>query len=170
MKVNIKAPRHSLLCGEFTGDRWIPRTNGQWRGKCFHLMTSSWYHINIWCLDNLIVDTPHQRCGCNALFGQWSWSDSFNSHMKNNPNVLYRRFFNNTDTGTYVCLKSFMSEQNTPNILDRMLINLLRLKQGLLVQVLWSWDCTYHESWKTNYFLHAKIISWELSTRAINQN
>ena len=29
------------LCGEFTGNRWIPRTNGQWRGKCFHLMTSS---------------------------------------------------------------------------------------------------------------------------------
>ena len=27
---------------EFTGDRWIPRTKGQWRGKCFHLMTSSW--------------------------------------------------------------------------------------------------------------------------------
>ena len=23
-------------------DRWIPRTKGQWRGKCFHLMTSSW--------------------------------------------------------------------------------------------------------------------------------
>ena len=22
--------------------RWIPRTNGQLRGKCFHLMTSSW--------------------------------------------------------------------------------------------------------------------------------
>ena len=33
---------HWPLCGEFTGDRWIPRTNGQWRGKCFHLMTSSW--------------------------------------------------------------------------------------------------------------------------------
>ena len=29
------------FCGEFTGDRWIPRTNGQLRGKCFHLMTSS---------------------------------------------------------------------------------------------------------------------------------
>ena len=39
---NIKAPRHWLLCGEFTGDRWIPRTNGQSRGKYFHLMTSSW--------------------------------------------------------------------------------------------------------------------------------
>ena len=24
-------------------DRWIPRTKGQLRGKCFHLMTSSWY-------------------------------------------------------------------------------------------------------------------------------
>ena len=26
---NIKAPRHWPLCGEFTGDGWIPRTNGQ---------------------------------------------------------------------------------------------------------------------------------------------
>ena len=24
IKENIKAPRHWLLCGEFTGDRWIP--------------------------------------------------------------------------------------------------------------------------------------------------
>ena len=30
-----------LLWGEFTGDRWIPHTKGQLRGKCFHLMTSS---------------------------------------------------------------------------------------------------------------------------------
>ena len=41
MKENIKAPRHWPLYGEFTGDRWIPRTNGQLRGKCLHLMTSS---------------------------------------------------------------------------------------------------------------------------------
>ena len=39
---NIKGPRHWPLCGEFTGDRWIPRTIGQLRGNCFHLMTSSW--------------------------------------------------------------------------------------------------------------------------------
>ena len=26
-------------------DRWIPRTKGQLRGKCFHLMTSSWDRI-----------------------------------------------------------------------------------------------------------------------------
>ena len=29
MKENIKATRHWPLCGEVTGDRWIPRTNGQ---------------------------------------------------------------------------------------------------------------------------------------------
>ena len=36
-----------VLCGEFTGDRWIPHTNGQQRGKWFHLMTAS---CNIYCI------------------------------------------------------------------------------------------------------------------------
>ena len=46
MRVNgawTKRYCHWPLCGEFTGERWIPCTNGQWRGKCFHLMTSLWY-------------------------------------------------------------------------------------------------------------------------------
>ena len=43
---NIEAaPRHWPLWEEFTGDRWIPRTKGQLRGKCFHLMTSSWDRV-----------------------------------------------------------------------------------------------------------------------------
>ena len=46
IKENFKAPRYRPLCGEFTGDRWIPRTNGQLCGKCFHLMTSSCEHIS----------------------------------------------------------------------------------------------------------------------------
>ena len=29
IKESIIAPRHWPLCGEFTGDRWIPHTNGQ---------------------------------------------------------------------------------------------------------------------------------------------
>ena len=29
IKENIKVPRYWPLCGEFTGDRWIPRTNSQ---------------------------------------------------------------------------------------------------------------------------------------------
>ena len=46
----IKARRHWPLCGEFTGGRWIPRTNGQWHGKCFHLMTLPWgkFVWNLW--------------------------------------------------------------------------------------------------------------------------
>ena len=43
IKDNIKAPRHWPFWWEFIGDRWLPRTKAQWRGKCFHLMTSSWY-------------------------------------------------------------------------------------------------------------------------------
>ena len=43
-KINMKAPRHWPLCEEFTGDRWIPRIKGHYRGKCSHLMTSSWHH------------------------------------------------------------------------------------------------------------------------------
>ena len=48
-KENIKVPRHWALWGEFTGDRWIPLTKGQWCGKCFPLMASSW-HLRRWKL------------------------------------------------------------------------------------------------------------------------
>ena len=47
IKENIKAPRHWPLCGEFSRGRWIPRTNGQYRGKWFDLMTSSWGRVRI---------------------------------------------------------------------------------------------------------------------------
>ena len=42
------------LCEELTGDRWIPSTNGQERGKCFHWMTSSW---NDWCVQSSYIVT-----------------------------------------------------------------------------------------------------------------
>ena len=60
---NIKSPRHWPLYGEFTGDRWIPRTNGQFRGKCFHLMTSSWYDALF------LLITDH----CMWYLIQWNW-------------------------------------------------------------------------------------------------
>ena len=41
-------PRHWPLCGEFTADRRIPHRNGQERGKCLHLMTSS-------CHDSFLI-------------------------------------------------------------------------------------------------------------------
>ena len=60
VKGNIKAPRLWPLCGEITGDQWIPRTNGQERGKFFDLMTSSCAlltgvrGIHRWPIDSLI--------------------------------------------------------------------------------------------------------------------
>ena len=67
IKENIKAPRHWSLCGQFTGDRWIPRAKGQLRRKCFHLMTSacddlSNKPLNGWCFLNpgcLVLSTHH---------------------------------------------------------------------------------------------------------------
>ena len=43
-------------------DRWIPRTKGQLRGKCFHLMTSSWIVFSstaIWVVSNYHLRPNH---------------------------------------------------------------------------------------------------------------
>ena len=70
-KENIKAPRHWPLCGEFTGHRWIPRTKGQSRGKCFHLMTSSWFWE-----DNRVCPTLSDRIitFCHCRWMKWAFS------------------------------------------------------------------------------------------------
>ena len=64
IKENNKPPRHWPLWGDFTVDRWIPHTNGQWRGKCLHLMTSScmktsWHRHNSCINGHLLGDTYH---------------------------------------------------------------------------------------------------------------
>ena len=59
MKESIKAPRHWPLCGEFTGDRWIPCIKGQLRGKWFHLMTSSWSIISASLKNTRAKSFPH---------------------------------------------------------------------------------------------------------------
>ena len=64
IKQNIKFPRDWPLCGESTDDRWIPLTKGQSRGKCFHLMTSSWNGViltkfsSLDALEIVIVNFP----------------------------------------------------------------------------------------------------------------
>ena len=42
-------------------DRWISRTNGQLRGKCFHLMTSSWLKLSL-VEDSFIPHSQHHLC------------------------------------------------------------------------------------------------------------
>ena len=72
IKENIKAPRHWPLCGEFTGDRWIPRTNDQLRGKCFRLMTS-WWTIAIFHSDRV--------CSESHLYTETIWIHLFYTHI-----------------------------------------------------------------------------------------
>ena len=59
----------AFVCG-IHRDRWIPRTKGQLRGKCFHLMTSSCLSIfgyrenhsmeKAWCCQNIRLNCqPH---------------------------------------------------------------------------------------------------------------
>ena len=75
------------LCGEFTGDRWIPRTNGQLRGKCFHWMTSSWKFI-IW----------YEYLSCNVRSWRsitktryiWKWTISFPEFVNDDCFILKR--------------------------------------------------------------------------------
>ena len=54
-------------------DRWIPRTKGQLRGKCFHLMTSSWD-------DNVL---SHVLC----FNGSWWFNRNQTKH--NNPVCMF---------------------------------------------------------------------------------
>ena len=91
IKENIKVPRHWPLCGEFTGDRWIPRTNDQLRGKCFRLMTSWWTVANVH-LDRV--------CSESHLYIETIWIHLFYTHiadffvrdilvLQKNPRELY---------------------------------------------------------------------------------
>ena len=75
VKENIKAPRHWPLCGEFTGDRWIPHTKGQLHGKCFQLMTSS-------CSTILVLWTNGHRFPLHFVEGQQMQSFMFSSFLR----------------------------------------------------------------------------------------
>ena len=77
IKQNIKAPRHWPLWGESNGHRWIPLTKGQWRGKCFHLMTSSWSWLLMLILEPAFSGTICQLCRTSladyhGIFPSWA--------------------------------------------------------------------------------------------------
>ena len=80
LKGNIKAPRPWPLYGEFTSDRWIPRTRCQSRAKCFHLMTSSCIVLVLWymyitCNWNDVIQNHY--CACIAMLMCLLWNQCF---------------------------------------------------------------------------------------------
>ena len=88
---NIKAPRHWPLCGKFTGDRWISRTNGQLRGKCFHLMTSS-------CNEQFLRSFWFQCC---EMVVRYIFANSLNEESKE-----------------FICLEMYILKDNFHNLLN----------------------------------------------------
>ena len=70
---------------EFTGYRWIP-TNGQLRGKCFHLMTSSW----VWPFSLLIEMQLH-----SDRKNSWRWRHKERNGVLNHRclDCLFNRMF-----------------------------------------------------------------------------
>ena len=51
-------------------DRWIPRTKCQLRGKCFHLMTSSWNNHNHMNYEILLIHASAWKAGWAELMYQ----------------------------------------------------------------------------------------------------
>ena len=49
IKENIKVPRYWPLCGEFTGDRWIPRRKA-----------SNEENVSIWWRHHVVIILPYE--------------------------------------------------------------------------------------------------------------
>ena len=60
-------------------DRWIPRTKGQLRGKCFHLMTSSWYTVYWIFWERIRV---RQWKWDDICYGNWDNTDRIGPHCQ----------------------------------------------------------------------------------------
>ena len=80
-----------------TWDRWIPRTNGQLRGKCLHLITSS--------CTNISTDNTRDKIHHNNL---WNHLRNFRLiFILRNPILIRRHLYIDTtswcDSKTYLC-------------------------------------------------------------------
>ena len=60
----------SKFGGEFAIDWWIPRKKGQWRVKCFYLMTSSTCR----CLQFMITDLNSHSLLTKMLQNKWKFA------------------------------------------------------------------------------------------------
>ena len=83
-KITFKLCVTGHLCGEFTGDRWIPRTNGQFCGKCFHLMTSSWMQYQ-----RHAYNMQTSRNGHCYTMTFWLWSATLTLNPPTNVSIPF---------------------------------------------------------------------------------
>ena len=98
-------------------DRWIPRTKGQLRGKCFHLMTLSWWwppSRPAWCCaiynptpvaseHRWLVKAPGWIHSVPDVSGRWLWRCGCHVRLWNLHDVT------NSSPGTSVCKHFFLA-------------------------------------------------------------
>ena len=113
IKENIKAPRHWPLCGEFTGDRWVPRTKGQiwdiwaWQIKCMYSRNPIpvFYESNVYFLSAWPCETTYDifymilkkclmsDCKWPKIIIQWNLSVTTTSMIKSITCDLFSNVF-----------------------------------------------------------------------------
>ena len=64
------------MCGELTGDQWIPRTNTQQRGKTAHWMTSSWFCPRQDKRTNALLQGTHRSIMMKYCLSVWFRTDA----------------------------------------------------------------------------------------------
>ena len=117
--------RHWPLCGEFSGDRWIPCTNGQRRGKCFHLMTSS-------CIDSEFVAAKIVRL----------YYETFSHSVDIVIYVWWNQLIFSTAPSAVVCFLSGMQEHTSFSSAQLHKRN-LRTHMTKWFSFLWFWCIKY---------------------------
>ena len=109
---NIKALRPWPLSGKFTGDRWIPRKKGQWSGKYFHLMTSSWAGGEQWAQQQSRT-TWIQRHPIHNNRVNWM------THQMTSPVVVYIYYPTKTTAFVPFSCQQLYTYSNTPSIRNK---------------------------------------------------
>ena len=126
--------------------RWIPRTNGQLRGKCFHLMTSSW---NSWPFCSCLW----QECGDMT---SRNWHHAYCGQTEYQCTLILR----NTSKQLSVSMRIILGAQPCA---CQTLIYLPRVR-AICTQLI-AWLARSH---KTNLLAIANIFSLEINGRTWN--
>ena len=152
IKVNIEAPRHWPLCGEFTGHRWIPHSKGRKCGKCFNLMTSSWLAKICW---HCVFPTLSRTCS-NAFYWKKSQALRFKFHrtMFLRIHLTKGHHWIKLMAWNCVCDKSLH---------DPVMTQILDACVRLLTQVYGICDCNV-TFWTTVYYNTTYLMTIKLTT------
>ena len=129
IKENIKAPRHWPLCGEFTGDRWIP---AQMASNAENVSILWRHHVQSWC--NFTPRKPSLKLPSSATDGHGQINDSF---VKHRTQRMTGWWF------SYICIVMACSERQQSN--HCVLVNTKKkhLKKNHGMKTLYKHDETY---------------------------